>query len=357
MANDIEELRRFFLSVNSIFRQSLRAFQDKDVIGAEYCKNKLENYISIILAMSGALLENTSGRETLVHSHGTGSSLSTLLADLVGGMETEVGKLSQVVETRPTTNPLNITPTLASTGGRPPYDITKEQIETLRDTGLNWKAIANFLGVSDRTLHRRRLEFGVAPSFSEIGDAELDEQVRAILQLTPYSGETYVRGGLKARDVRVQRARVRKSLYRVDAIGRSIRNRYAICRRVYNVHGPNHLWHIDSNHKLISQRFVIHGCIDGFSRMIIYLHCCTNNRADTVLEYFTNGVQEHGVPSRVRGDQGVENVNVARFMVENREQAGAVLLQGAVYTISALNDCGQKSTGCCQHFTLTYLDI
>ena len=116
----------------------------------------------------------------------------------------------------------------------------------------------------------------------------------------------------------VQRARVRESLQGVDPVGRSIQRRYAICRRVYNVHGPNFLWHIDSNHKLISQRFVIHGCIDGFSRLVIYLQCCTNNRADTVLHYFQCGVQQFGLPSRVRGDHGVENVDVARFMVENR---------------------------------------
>ena len=63
---------------------------------------------------------------------------------------------------------------------------------------------------------------------------------------------------------------------------------------------------------------MIHGCIDGFSRMIIYLNCCTNNRAGTVLGYFENGVEQFGFPSRVKGDHGVENVDVARFIVANR---------------------------------------
>ena len=128
---------------------------------------------------------------------------------------------------------------------------------------------------------RRRAEFGLTANFCNISDSDLDQQVAEILQLTPYSGESCVRGGLKGRQIHVHRERVRESIHCVDPIGRSIRRTYAICRRVYNVKGPNHLWHIDSNHKLISQRFVIHGCIDGFSRFVIYLHCCLNNKVES----------------------------------------------------------------------------
>ena len=78
------------------------------------------------------------------------------------------------------------------------------------------------------------------------------------------------------------------------------------------------LWHIDSNHKLISWRFVIHGCIDGFSRAIVYLACCTDNTANTVLKLFEKGVEEFGLPSRVCGDHGVENLDVAWIMVSSR---------------------------------------
>lgn len=60
-------------------------------------------------------------------------------------------------------------------------------------------------------------------------------------------------------------------------VNRAIRQRSSIQRRLYNVKKPNHMWHIDSNHTLIHWRFVLLGCVDGFSRAIVSLKCFTNN--------------------------------------------------------------------------------
>ena len=77
--------------------------------------------------------------------------------------------------------------------------------------------------------------------------------------------------------------------------------------------------HIDSNHKLIQPyRIVIHGGIDGFSRLIVYLRASTNNRAATVLTYFQDAIAKYNMPSRVRSDLGMENFEVGRFMLEAR---------------------------------------
>ena len=61
-----------------------------------------------------------------------------------------------------------------------------------------------------------------------------------------------------------------------------------------------------SNRKLIHWRFVLHGRIKGYSRAIVYIKCFTNNVAGTALQCFTDGIQEFGVPSRVRSDRGAE---------------------------------------------------
>ena len=57
---------------------------------------------------------------------------------------------------------------------------------------------------------------------------------------------------------------------------------------------------------------MIHGGIDGFSRRIVFMELSTNNKAATVLEDFLQAAENHGLPSRVRGDHGIENVDVAR---------------------------------------------
>ncbi|XP_037830460.1 uncharacterized protein LOC119617641 [Kryptolebias marmoratus] len=203
--------------------------------------------------------------------------------------------------------------------GRPPYNISEEQISHLLSLGMNWQNIAICLGVSSRTLYRHRDRLGIQPlAYTAISDVQLNRFVAEILQSTTNAGETYVHGSLRSRGLRIQRWRVRQSLLEIDPVGRCFRRRHAIRRRIYHVSTSNQLWHIDGNHKLVRWRMVFHGCVDGFSRTIIYLACLDNNRASSVLSLFISGVHNFGIPSRVRCDHGLENTGVARFMLYRR---------------------------------------
>jgi hypothetical protein len=74
---------------------------------------------------------------------------------------------------------------------------------------------------------------------------------------------------------------------------------------------------------------VTHGAIDGYSRLIIYLKCTSNNRATTVYEIFLGAVEKFNLPSRVRSDQGLENVSVAAHMIEKRGSERRSMLTGS----------------------------
>ena len=88
----------------------------------------------------------------------------------------------------------------------------------------------------------------------------------------------------------------------------------------------------DGHHKLIRWRLVTHCGIDGYSRLIVYLHCSDNNKSATVYDLFLEAVQRCGLPSRVRSDQGVENHLVAQHMLHHRGlDRGSIIVGNSVH--------------------------
>ena len=172
-----------------------------------------------------------------------------------------------------------------SSGGRAWYITTKDHIKVLRNTGMQWTTIAQCLGVSPKTLYRKRLEYGFEDSFTDISDEELECNIRDVLRLTPFSGESYVWGALRGCGIFIQRWKIWQVLQAIDPVNCAIRWRSPIRHHLYSVKKPNHL---------------------------------ANNLANTVLHCFVNGTQEFGFPFCVRGDRGVENVDVASFIIQNR---------------------------------------
>jgi len=69
--------------------------------------------------------------------------------------------------------------------------------------------------------------------------------------------------------------------------------------------------------------------IDGFSWLIGYHRCSNNNRAQTVLQYFHEAVTMLELPSRVRCDYGVENVDVGMYMLRNRGTGRGSVITGS----------------------------
>ena len=212
-------------------------------------------------------------------------------------------------------------------------EVSFEEIEYLRGLRFTWTKIAEILGISRSTLYRRLEREGVdlTCTYSDISNTELDRIVESIKLAHPNDGERLMIGHLHRLGYKVPRSRVRASIHRVDPINTVIRRSVTIRRRVYCVEGPNSLWHIDGNHKLIKWRLVIHGGVDSFSRTIVYLHCSTNNEASSVMTSYLDAVSMYGLPDQVRSDQGGENIEVWRYMLEQHQSESAVLVGSSTH--------------------------
>ena len=203
--------------------------------------------------------------------------------------------------------------------GRPPIDLPEEELRLLLQHRFRVVDIARLLNVSSRTVRRRIILYGLEEDagYTCIPDEQLDEITADYVHRNPYNGLQCYRGFLRSIGVHIQRWRARESMVRTDSRGMQTRFRRVLQRRQYNVCMPNSLWHIDGYHKLIMWRIVIHGGVDGYSRLPVYLNASNNNRADTVLHCFEEAVQRHGIPSRVRCDKGGENVLVSQYMLNH----------------------------------------
>lgn len=98
-------------------------------------------------------------------------------------------------------------------------------------------------------------------------------------------------------------------LKELDPVGVEVRQARKLRRRLYRNPGPNYAWHIDGYDKLKPWGFPIHGCIDGFSRKIMWLRVTRSNKSpDRIASMYLNAVTEtDGCPMELVTDLGTEN--------------------------------------------------
>lgn len=122
---------------------------------------------------------------------------------------------------------------------------------------------------------------------------------------------------LTSKGIVCRREDVRRILKDLDPEGVKLRRHRRLRRRKYRTPGPNYVWHIDGHDKLKPFGFSIHGCIDGFSRRIIWLEVSTSNKSpEVVASYYLKAVSElEGVPLVIKADDGTEHALIEPMQI------------------------------------------
>lgn len=186
-------------------------------------------------------------------------------------------------------------------------------ITTYFKEGFTYNEIVNFLSkyhsisISRRHLIRILQKLGLKRK--EIVEDSLESICKAVIDEIFSNGSCigYKRMWQRLKliyGLKVKRSTVDKILHLVDS--NAIEERSRVLKRVP---GSNFLWHIDGYDKLKTFGFAIHGCIDGFSRKILWLDVATsNNKPEIIAYYYLTTVQKLKlVPTLIRSDLGTEN--------------------------------------------------
>ena len=190
---------------------------------------------------------------------------------------------------------------------------------TYFDSGFTYLEIKEFLSfhhgntVSLSTIkrHLKKMNLVRRPlSDRRISQNDLNVLVREVVSSSGGNmGYRRVWQHLKRKGVVARREDIRLAILAADPVGVEFRKRKRLRRRKYFSSGLNSVWHLDGHDKLKPYGFSIHGCIDGFSRRIIWLDVSSSNKKpELIATYYLNAVKQlGGVPKKLKADDGTEH--------------------------------------------------
>lgn len=230
-------------------------------------------------------------------------------------------------------------------------NINKDQVDDLRRIPIEWKDVATVIQVSVTRLFKWRKETNYSEPLRSINGEELDNLIRSYMADNIHRGQKMVQAYIFKNGFYCKRDLVRERMKVLDPNGVQYRKSLHLKKVVYNVPGPHFLWHLDGCHKLIRWGFVVHVCVDGFSRTVVYDKCADNNRGSNHQILMINAALRYGYPCHVRIDQGGENVKVAYLCLKIKG-----LNKGAFFTGPSHDNCRveryHRDNTCCalQHY-------
>lgn len=186
--------------------------------------------------------------------------------------------------------------------------------------GFEYKEIVLFLSkthgihMSISTFKRRVKRYGLRRHLPGYNIDEARASIQSIINGPGcLQGYRSVWHTLQLRGTRIPRIVVQELLRELDPEGTELRKAHRLRRRRYHNPGPNYSWHCDGYDKLKPFGFPIHGCIDGWSRKILWLYVTrSNNQPNNIAAYYLDAVEGYGgCPVDLVTDLGTENGTMA----------------------------------------------
>ena len=177
------DLDSFWQHTSSVCGQIQRHFDTDNLSLAEQLAISADDCSSVVRAILGRAYEQTPADTVFI------SDLEALLSHLVTHSQhfqewTMQAQPSNYPPLTQFSRGVCQTDTPGPHSGRPSYQISKEDRESLIEIGFTFRQIGHILGLSERTVRRRWELFGLpigASHYSSISDTELDTVVNGIL--------------------------------------------------------------------------------------------------------------------------------------------------------------------------------
>ena len=180
------DLSGFFTSLSSHWEALQRHYFTDDLGLAERLVERSEECAEVLRAIHGRVHER-------VNTPPVPGILVSVLDDVctvLTALSEFMGHYEEIVERE-----LTCIPPITSSGcpvqqsgsvGRPRYRIDEQQIEAMIELGCSYEQMAAILGISSRTLRRRRSEYGFCTgrNYSDISDDELDHLLSSVLRVS-----------------------------------------------------------------------------------------------------------------------------------------------------------------------------
>ena len=213
---------------------------------------------------------------------------------------------------------------------------------------LGFLSFVHGISLAMRTLKRWLKRMGLKRA-KRTNEAPLEDIVFAIIVemerfVGSFVGYREMTRRLRVRhNLNIRRDKVTQAMREIDPEGAENRRRRRLQRRRYRSPGPNFIWHLDGWDKLKPYGFCVHGCVDGFSRRILWLEVnVTNKNPNVMLHHFLCTVQQlEGVPRLLRTDLGTENVWISAIQKLLRRN-GTDSLAGEKSVIQGKSSANQR---------------